>query len=139
VVNPKLDAAIPAVQNLHNEMGVGGRWGDLYGGQERCIPAASIDLIWKLGPTDGEWPNFRRQIHCYQYRTPGFAPSSKKPLLIQIPRLSIGHASAPTMPSERCNREIRRRTRVVGAFPEGNSALMLVCARLRCVAGTQWG
>ena len=40
---------------------------------------------------------------------------------------------------ERLNREIRRRTRVMGAFPDGNSALMLVCARLRHVAGTQWG
>ena len=40
---------------------------------------------------------------------------------------------------ERMNREIRRRTRVVVAFPDGNSALMLVCARLRHVAGTQWG
>ena len=36
-------------------------------------------------------------------------------------------------------REIRRRTRVVGAFPDGNSALMLVAARLRHIAGTQWG
>lgn len=40
---------------------------------------------------------------------------------------------------ERLNREIRRRTRVVGTFPDGISALMLVCARLRHVAGTQWG
>ena len=40
---------------------------------------------------------------------------------------------------ERLNREIRRQTRVVGASPDGNSALMLVCARLRHVAGTQWG
>lgn len=40
---------------------------------------------------------------------------------------------------ERLTREIRPRTRVVGAFPDGNSALMLVCARLRHVAGTQWG
>ena len=40
---------------------------------------------------------------------------------------------------ERLNREIRRRTRVIGTFPNGNSALMLVCARLRHVAGTQWG
>jgi len=37
------------------------------------------------------------------------------------------------------NREIRRRTRVVGTFPDGNSALMLVCARLRHVASTAWG
>ena len=38
---------------------------------------------------------------------------------------------------ERLNREIRRRTRAVGCFPDGNLALMLVCARLRHVAGTQ--
>lgn len=40
---------------------------------------------------------------------------------------------------ERLNREIRRRTRVVGTFPDGNSALMLVCARLRYVASKDWG
>jgi putative transposase len=40
---------------------------------------------------------------------------------------------------ERLNREIRRRTRVVGAFPDGHSALMLVCARLRYVASKSWG
>ena len=41
--------------------------------------------------------------------------------------------------TERLNREIRRSTRVVGMFPDGNSTLMLVYARLRHVAGTQWG
>ena len=40
---------------------------------------------------------------------------------------------------ERIMREIRRRTRVVGAFPDGQSALMLVAARLRHIAGTKWG
>lgn len=40
---------------------------------------------------------------------------------------------------ERLMREIRRRTRVVGCFPDGRSALMLVCARLRHVASTTWG
>jgi putative transposase len=42
-------------------------------------------------------------------------------------------------PLERLMREIRRRTRVVGAFPDGQSALMLVAARLRHIAGTKWG
>jgi len=42
-------------------------------------------------------------------------------------------------PLERLNREIRRRTRVVGAFPDGRSALMLVAARLRYVAASRWG
>ena len=40
---------------------------------------------------------------------------------------------------ERLNREIKRRTKPIGAFPDGNSALMLVCARLRHVAGSDWG
>ena len=40
---------------------------------------------------------------------------------------------------ERLMREIRRRTRMVGAFPDGQSALMLVAARLRHVAATKWG
>jgi putative transposase len=40
---------------------------------------------------------------------------------------------------ERIMREIRRRTRVVGNFPDGRSAMMLVAARLRHVAGTRWG
>ena len=39
---------------------------------------------------------------------------------------------------ERLMREIRRRTRVVGSFPDGQSALMLAAARLRHVAGTVW-
>lgn len=42
-------------------------------------------------------------------------------------------------PLERVMREIRRRTNVVGSFPDGNSALMLVAARLRHIAGTTWG
>ena len=40
---------------------------------------------------------------------------------------------------ERLNREIRRRTRVVGTFPDGESALMLVAARLKYVADSEWG
>ena len=41
-------------------------------------------------------------------------------------------------PLERIMREIRRRTRVVGSFPDGESALMLSAARLRHIAGTKW-
>ena len=40
---------------------------------------------------------------------------------------------------ERVNREIKRRTKAIGAFPDGQSALMLVCARLRHVAASAWG
>src|SRR6476661_8931157 len=41
-------------------------------------------------------------------------------------------------PLERILREIRRRTRVVGAFPDGQSALNLAAARLRHIAGSEW-
>jgi transposase-like protein len=40
---------------------------------------------------------------------------------------------------ERLNREIKRRTKSVGAFPDGQSALMLVCARLRYMEQSDWG
>ena len=40
---------------------------------------------------------------------------------------------------ERIMREIRRRMRVVGNFPDGQSALMLVAARLRYLTTTRWG
>ncbi len=36
-------------------------------------------------------------------------------------------------------KEARRRTKVVGAFPDGHSALMLVAARPRHVSATNWG
>ena len=39
---------------------------------------------------------------------------------------------------ERVNREIKRRTRVIGTFPDGESVLMLVCARLRYIASNDW-
>jgi transposase-like protein len=42
-------------------------------------------------------------------------------------------------PLERIIPEIRRRTPLVGAFPDGHSALMLVAARLRHIAATKWG
>lgn len=41
--------------------------------------------------------------------------------------------------AENIMRQIRRRTKVVGAFPDGNSALMLSAARLRHIEGTKWG
>ncbi len=36
-------------------------------------------------------------------------------------------------------KEIRQRTRVIGSFPDGYSAMMLVVARLRHISTTKWG
>ena len=47
--------------------------------------------------------------------------------------------SRPHNTLERINCELKRRTKVVGTFPDGESALMLVCARLRHVASKSWG
>ena len=46
-----------------------------------------------------------------------------------LPRLRTNNAL------ERIMKEIRRRTRVIGAFPDGYSAMMLVGARLRHIMG----
>ena len=42
-------------------------------------------------------------------------------------------------PMEGLLKEVRRRTKVVGAFPDSHAALMLVSARLRHVSATKWG
>ena len=48
------------------------------------------------------------------------------------------HKIRTNNPLERIMKEIRRRTRVVGAFPDGQSCLNLAAARLRHIAGTAW-
>ena len=40
---------------------------------------------------------------------------------------------------ERINRKSRRRTRIVGTFPDGNSALILVTAGLKYIVEHEWG
>ena len=40
---------------------------------------------------------------------------------------------------ERLNKEIRRRTRVIGSFPDAESAIMLISARLRHMMTGKWG
>ncbi|HOW80188.1 MAG TPA: transposase [Kiritimatiellia bacterium] len=49
------------------------------------------------------------------------------------------HAELSQDEFERIMREIRRRTRVVGCFPDGDSAMLLMAARLRHIVGTRWG
>ena len=58
--------------------------------------------------------------------------------IVDYPRCRIYRQFVQALIADRSIR-VSGRTRVVGTFPDGNSALMLVCARLRHVAGTQWG
>ena len=55
-----------------------------------------------------------------------------RPDISTVPHIPVNN------PLERIMREIRRRTRVVGAFPDGQSCLNLAAARLRHIAGTRW-
>ena len=48
------------------------------------------------------------------------------------------HKIRTNNPLERIMKEIRRRTKVVGAFPDGQSCLNLAAARLRHIAGSHW-
>jgi putative transposase len=48
------------------------------------------------------------------------------------------HKIRTNNPLERIMRDIRRRTRVVGAFPDGQSRLNLAAARLRYIAASAW-
>ena len=51
---------------------------------------------------------------------------------------AVGRKIAAASRRERIMKEIRRRTRVVGAFPDGQSCLNLAAARVRHIAGTTW-
>ena len=53
-------------------------------------------------------------------------------------RRSIGAGFAPTIRSSASCARIRRRSRVVGPFLDGQSALNLAAARLRYIAGSEW-
>lgn len=57
-----------------------------------------------------------------------------------LPGFPANHGTKPRTNDmiERLNKEIRRRTRVVGGFPGSNSALMLVCAGIRYVTSRSW-
>ena len=79
--------------------------------------------------------------HCARIIRPVVLPPTSPPF-------GGGHALCPpehwrrirtSNPLERIIREVRRRTRVVGSFPDGYTALMLVAARLRRVSGSMWG
>ena len=57
-----------------------------------------------------------------------------------LPGFPANHGTKPRTDDMigRLNREIRRRTRVVGGFPDSDSALMLVCAGIRYVTSRSW-
>jgi hypothetical protein len=114
-----------------------GAAGDNYGfalsaqpGESQRRPAnnSSSQLIVRIGLPAPSCcrclcPDGRTIRHDFEDRSRTAAPRISYPLIV---------------PLERILRENRRRTRVVGAFPDGQSALNLAAARLRHIAGTAW-
>ena len=77
-----------------------------------------------------------------QFQILGRRPFPFKAIPIRFACTSISDTITRTRKnnaSERLNGEIRRRTRVVGTFPDGKSALMLVAARLKYIVENEWG
>lgn len=121
---------------------------DGFGGEKPGqIPAVGDVIVFSLAVPDGIFPAFGEE-----FLQPSDIPADlqKHRVFLQMPPqdgidllcdfLSEHWTRIRTNNViERLNREFRRCTRVVGTFPDDNSALMLVCARLRHVAGTQWG
>jgi transposase-like protein len=62
----------------------------------------------------------------------------RRELVSRSPNIGTENLIPVNNPLERIMKEIRRRTRVVGAFPDGQSCLNLAAARLRYIAGTAW-
>ena len=130
---------------------------------QRCMVHFMRNVLSKTPPTHRQWASAAlKAIFAMESRESGLAKAESVAAEMEARRLKaaanclregVGETTTYLLPEfpdghrrrirtnnmiERLNREIRRRTRVVGSFPDGNSALMLVCARIRYVTDNEW-
>ena len=130
---------------------------------QRCMVRFMRNVLSKTPPSHREWASAAlKAIFAMESRETALAKAEQVATEMEGRRLKaaadclregIGETTTYLLPEfpdghrrrirannmiERLNREIRRRTRVVGSFPDGNSALMLVCARIRYVTDNEW-
>ena len=130
---------------------------------QRCMVHFMRNVLSKTPPSHREWASAAlKAIFAMEYRETALAKAEQVATEMEGGRLKAaadclregtGETTTYLLPEfpdghrrrirtnnmiERLNREIRRRTRVVGGFPDGNSALMLVCARIRYVTANEW-
>ena len=130
---------------------------------QRCMVHFMRNVLSKTPPTHRQWASAAlKAIFAMESRESALAKAESVAAEMEARRLKaaanclregIGETTTYLLPEfpdghrrrirtnnmiERLNREIRRRTRVVGSFPDGNSALMLVCARIRYVTANEW-
>ena len=130
---------------------------------QRCMVHYMRNVLSKTPPTHRQWASAAlKAIFAMESRESALAKAESVAAEMEARRLKaaanclregVGETTTYLLPEfpdghrrrirtnnmiERLNREIRRRTRVVGSFPDGNSALMLVCARIRYVTDNEW-
>ena len=130
---------------------------------QRCMVHFMRNVLSKTPPTHRQWASAAlKAIFAMESRESALAKAESVAAEMEARRLKaaanclregVGETTTYLLPefpdghrrrirtnnmTERLNREIRRRTRVVGSFPDGNSALMLVCARIRYVTDNEW-
>ena len=130
---------------------------------QRCMVHFMRNVLSKTPPTHRQWASAAlKAIFAMESRESALAKAGSVAAEMEARRLKaaanclregVGETTTYLLPEfpdghrrrirtnnmiERLNREIRRRTRVVGSFPDGNSALMLVCARIRYVTDNEW-
>ena len=130
---------------------------------QRCMVHFMRNVLSKTPPTRREWASAAlKAVFAQESRGDGLAKAETVAAKMETRRLKaaadcpregigeattyllsefpVNHRTKPRTSNMigRPNREILRRTRVVGGFPDGNSALMLVCARIRYVTANSW-
>ena len=130
---------------------------------QRCMVHFMRNVLSKTPPSHGEWASAAlKAIFAQENRESAMAKAGtvagemeerKLKAAANCLREGVGETTTYLLPEfpanhriklrtnnmiERLNKEIRRRTRVVGGFPDSNGALMLVCARIRYVASRSW-
>ena len=130
---------------------------------QRCMVHFMRNVLSKVPPAHREWASAAlKAVFAMESRESALAKagqiatemeSRKLKAAANCLREGIGETTTYLLPEfpdghrrrirtnnmiERLDREIRRRTRVVGSFPDGDSALMLVCARIRYVTANEW-
>ena len=130
---------------------------------QRCMVHFMRNVLSKTPPTHREWASAAlKAIFAMESRESALAKAEQVAMEMESRRLKaaanclregVGETTTYLLDEfpdghrrrirtnnmiERLNREIRRRTRVVGGFPDGNSALMLICARIRHVTANEW-
>ena len=130
---------------------------------QRCMVHFMRNVLSKVPPAHREWASAAlKAVFAMESRESALAKAGQIATEMESKKLKgaanclregIGETTTYLLPEfpdghrrrirtnnmiERLNREIRRRTRVVGSFPDGDSALMLVCARIRYVTANEW-